>query len=66
MRILCRDFGFSFVSQKGSHAKLRRRAAGKVVTTIVPLHRELARGTLIGILELGRIEEVDFLTAARK
>lgn len=28
--------------------------------TVVPIHRELARGTLRGILELARVEEKDF------
>jgi predicted RNA binding protein YcfA (HicA-like mRNA interferase family) len=39
--------GFAEVSQRGSHLKLRN-PAGK--TVIVPLHRELARGTLRSIL----------------
>jgi len=44
------DFGFSLVSQKGSHAKLKRRSPeGESQTLIVPLHRELDRGTLRAI-----------------
>ena len=39
--------GFSEVSQRGSHLKLRNQE-GK--TVIVPMHRELARGTLRSIL----------------
>jgi len=39
--------GFRFVSQKGSHRKYRKD--GK--TAIVPMHYELARGTLSSILE---------------
>jgi predicted RNA binding protein YcfA (HicA-like mRNA interferase family) len=38
---------FLSVGQKGSHVKLRDRD-GRIV--IVPLHRELARGTLSSIL----------------
>ncbi|MDP9388598.1 MAG: type II toxin-antitoxin system HicA family toxin [Actinomycetota bacterium] len=38
---------FEQVSQRGSHVKLRH-ADGRVV--IVPLHRELATGTLASIL----------------
>lgn len=60
IKILCRSFGFSFISQKGSHAKLRKIIAGRVITTIVPLHKELARGTLRGVLELAEINEEDF------
>jgi len=39
--------GFSEVSQRGSHLKLRD-STGK--TVIIPMHRELARGTLRSIL----------------
>ena len=39
--------GFSEVSQRGSHLKLRS-PEGR--TVIVPMHRELARGTLRSIL----------------
>ena len=45
VRVLLRD-GFVQVSQRGSHVKLRRDHA----TVIVPLHRELAPGTLRSIL----------------
>ncbi len=45
-----RDFGFSLVSQKGSHAKLKRLSPnGETQTLIVPLHHELDRGTLRAI-----------------
>ena len=39
--------GFAEVSQRGSHLKLRDLAGN---TVIVPMHRELARGTLRSIL----------------
>ena len=39
--------GFSEVSQRGSHLKLRTQEGR---TVIVPMHRELARGTLRSIL----------------
>jgi predicted RNA binding protein YcfA (HicA-like mRNA interferase family) len=39
--------GFAEVSQRGSHVKLRN-PVGR--TVIVPLHRELAQGTLRSIL----------------
>jgi len=60
IKILCRDFGFYFVSQKGSHVKLRKKIDHKEITTIVPLHKELAPGTLKGILKLAQVEEKDF------
>jgi predicted RNA binding protein YcfA (HicA-like mRNA interferase family) len=60
IKILCREFGFYFVSQKGSHVKLRKTVLGKEITTIVPLHKELAPGTLKGVLDLAQVEEKDF------
>ena len=58
--ILCREFGFYFVSQRGNHVKLKKGAGGREVTTIIPLHKELALGTLRGILELAEVNEKDF------
>jgi predicted RNA binding protein YcfA (HicA-like mRNA interferase family) len=39
--------GFSQVGQRGSHVKLHDHSG---TTIIVPLHRELARGTLSAVL----------------
>ncbi len=64
IRILNREFGFYFVSQEGSHVKLAKILAGKKVTTIVPLHKELAFGTLRGVLDLAGISLEDFLDKA--
>ena len=49
LRVL-QAFGFSIVSVRGSHAKLRREIEGhppQILT--VPLHRELAPGTIQAI-----------------
>jgi predicted RNA binding protein YcfA (HicA-like mRNA interferase family) len=64
VQILTHEFGFVVVSQKGSHVKLRKKKGGKMITTIVPLHKELARGTFRGVLELAGINEEDFRRAA--
>ena len=50
--------GFVFISQRGSHAKYSN---GKY-TTIVPMHDEVARGTLKSILAQAGIDLPDFLT----
>ena len=60
IKILCREFGFYFISQKGSHIKLKKKAAGQEIVTVIPLHKELAPGTIKGILELARVDEKDF------
>jgi len=49
--------GFKLVSIKGSHAKLKKN--GK--TTIIPLHREIAKGTLLSILRQAGISKQELL-----
>lgn len=51
-------YGYSRVSQKGSHVKLRNDEGR---TVIVPLHRELARGTLASILLQSDLSADEFI-----
>lgn len=45
-----RHFGFEVVATRGSHAKLRRVGPGGLRQTMtVPIHKDLARGTLLAI-----------------
>lgn len=60
IKILCKEFGFLFSSQKGSHVKLKKMVNKQEIVTIVPFHKELSPGTLKGILNLAQIEEKDF------
>ena len=62
VRILSREFGFYFISQEGSHVKLTKTIRGRRITTIVPLHKELAAGTLRGVLNLAEVDIKDFLS----
>jgi len=50
--------GFKKVSQKGSHVKLKH-PDGRVV--IVPMHRQLATGTLRSILRQAKLSLAEFL-----
>lgn len=43
-------FGFTVVSQRGSHIKLKRNVAGGTQTLTVPAHAELDPGTLRAII----------------
>jgi len=55
-------FGFRALSTRGSHAKLRRTLAdGERQTLTIPLHKELAPGTLYAIFRqaLRYVPEVD-------
>ena len=53
------SLGFEQVSQRGSHVKLR----GDGRTVIVPLHSELARGTLRSILRQADLTTEEFIAA---
>ncbi len=61
VKILTKEFGFSVVRQKGSHIMLRKFVNGRKVVTVVPNHKEVKTGTLLGILELGDISKDQFL-----
>lgn len=47
--------GFLVVHQKGSHVKLKKSEGDKVYIAIVPMHKEIAKGTLKSILRQANI-----------
>jgi predicted RNA binding protein YcfA (HicA-like mRNA interferase family) len=53
--------GFTVERRKGSHVKLKKKEAGKVLIVIVPDHSEVARGTLKSILRQAGITREEFL-----
>lgn len=61
VKILCNKFGFKVSRQKGSHIVLVKFEEGKKIITVVPLHDELAVGTLKGVLELAKVDLEEFL-----
>ncbi|GAU75421.1 type II toxin-antitoxin system HicA family toxin [Fusibacter sp. 3D3] len=52
--------GFQKVSQRGSHTKYKNQSF-PVRVVIIPIHSEIARGTLKSILEQVNISLEDFL-----
>lgn len=55
-----RRAGFVVVSQKGSHVRLHGTRGGLRATVIVPLHPELAAGTMLAILEQAGLSREEF------
>ncbi len=51
--------GFELARQRGSHIVMRRGSAG----CVVPNHRELKVGTLIGVLKQAGVSPEEFLDA---
>jgi predicted RNA binding protein YcfA (HicA-like mRNA interferase family) len=60
IRVLQR-LGFVAIRQHGSHVVLQRQTSEGGITCVVPLHRELAAGTLRGILRQARVTAEEFL-----
>jgi len=53
--------GFTIAGRKGSHVRLKRQRDREVLIVIVPMHDELARGTLKSILRQANLTTDDFL-----
>ena len=53
-------FGFEKIRQKGSHIKLRRFKNGRKQTLVVPLHKELDKGTLRAIIRQSGLSREEF------
>ncbi len=54
--------GFVELRQKGSHVSLEKRVGEKVFKTVVPMHSELAKGTLSDILKQSGLTLEEFLS----
>ena len=53
--------GFVEVRQRGSHISLQKVTSEITYKTVVPLHRELAKGTIIDILHQTGLSRDDLL-----
>ena len=55
--------GFVRVRQRGSHVILKKQTPQGAIGCVVPLHRELAVGTLHGILQMAKVSSEDFMNS---
>lgn len=53
--------GFSQIRQRGSHIILKKQMPEGEIGCVVPLHKELAVGTLRGILRQAKISPEEFM-----
>jgi len=51
---------FLIVSQRGSYIKLKGLRHGKILTVIIPNHKELAKGTFASILKQAEMTNFEF------
>lgn len=54
--------GFIRIRQRGSHVVLRKISETGAIGCVVPLHGELAAGTLRGILNQAQVDLETFMT----
>ena len=59
-------FGFHKTRQKGSHVMLVKETKSGKIGCVVPLHDEIERGTLLGILKQAKISKEEFLKEIKK
>lgn len=55
-----RGMGFEFIRQRGSHVVMKKTTIDGAVGCVVPMHREVATGTLFSILKQAHITPDDF------
>jgi predicted RNA binding protein YcfA (HicA-like mRNA interferase family) len=53
--------GFEQIRQRGSHVVLKKQTSDGAIGCVVPLHRELATGTLRSILRQAGVTADEFL-----
>ena len=65
-RILSNMYGFEELGISGSHLKMRKNNNGKIITVIVPLHKEVFIGTFKSILRQARVDKKDFFEKSKE
>lgn len=52
--------GFGFVHQKGDHVSLYKKIGNEPLLVVVPLKKEIKKGTLLSILRQARLSREEF------
>lgn len=53
--------GFISVRQKGSHVIMKKETSEKTIGLVVPLHKEIDKGTLLEIIRQAKLTKEEFL-----
>jgi len=53
--------GFQPIRQKGSHVILLKETPEGKISTVIPLHKELDKGTLLEIMRQTRLKRKEFM-----
>jgi predicted RNA binding protein YcfA (HicA-like mRNA interferase family) len=65
IKLLCNKFGFQVLDQEGSHVILYGERDGVKRKPVVPMHKELDKGTLLSILKQAGLTREDLEKALR-
>jgi len=57
--------GFSVDRQRGSHVVMKKVTPGGEIGCVIPMHREVATGTLRSALKMARVTNEEFSEALR-
>jgi predicted RNA binding protein YcfA (HicA-like mRNA interferase family) len=57
---ILQERGFSIARQRGSHVVLVKQVKSAKLITVVPLHKELKKGTIRSIAKLAGLSPKDF------
>lgn len=66
VKIFGKKLGFEHIRTAGSHAILRKIEGERKITVPVPLHKELAVGTLLSIIHQAGLTREQFVEIAEK
>ena len=55
--------GFALIRQRGSHVVMKKKTPEENIGCVVPLHKELAVGTIRGILRQAKISPDEFMNS---
>lgn len=58
--------GFQVVRQKGSHVSMQKVTPENNYRTVIPQHKELAKGTLLDVLHQTGLSKEDLLKLLKK
>ena len=53
--------GFKSIRQRGSHVFLVKETINSKITTVVPMHQEIDKGTLLNIMRQAKLTREEFL-----
>lgn len=53
--------GFKSIRQRGSHVFMAKETINNKTTTVVPMHQEIDKGTLLNIIRQAKLTKEEFL-----